>query len=275
MDGKKKRPGFHHPAAEGHCDASRKAHATLNLWRLVEPVPRRAIGQRHGNEQLPQKAGRRREEENSLCAVLHLKGSRHTGTRARGTSTGRLEAVDLLQVTRGALAGRQLQPRHGRLALLACRRACGGGGRGGLCARGRAQLSVGGVEVEEGGGGVGEVVVAADGVVARCQGFGGGGREKVGQVVGRLGEVECEGHAGEHVEQVRVGGCDAGGVEEGGDGADCAGSCGLVGGVTGVVLSAAANGDVLEGQTRGDTWESCGCCLFLLVSLNRPNNERD
>lgn len=154
---------------------------------------------------------------------MNLKSSRHTGTGARGTATRCLDAVDLLQAARGALTRLELQPRHGLLALLARGGVGRGVGGGRLCAGGLAQLAVGGVEVEEGRGGVGEVVVAADDVVAWCQGVGGGGREKVGQVVRRLGEVEGQGDAGEHVEQVRVGGCDAGGVEEGGDGADCAG----------------------------------------------------
>lgn len=117
-------------------------------------------------------------------------------------------------------------------------------------------------------------MVAADGVVTRCQGAGGGGRQQVGQVIRRIREVEGESHAGEHVEKVRVSGCDAGGVEKSGDGADGAGGCRVVGGVAGVVLGASANGNVLEYQVGRNAWESCGCYFCLLVSLARFDNGR-
>lgn len=102
--------------------------------------------------------------------------------------------------------------------------------------------------------------MAADHVVARGQAaVGAGGHEIVGVGVG-LGEVEGHGDAREHVQQVRVGGGDAGGVEERGHRADGRGHGGAVGQVAGVVLRAAANGDVLESETIRDRGQSSGCC---------------
>ena len=59
------------------------------------------------------------------------------------------------------------------------------------------------------------------------------------------GQVELEGELGQSMEQVRVGGCYARGVEERGYGADGRGSCRGLAGVTGVVLRATAYGYVL------------------------------
>lgn len=181
---------------------------------------------------------------------MHLELGGHPGAAARLAPARRLHAVDLLDPARGALLGGQLEPRHGLLAVLA-RGRVGGGVDGRVLGRGHlAQLPVGRVEVEERGRRGEEVVVPADHVVARGEALVGlRGHEVVG-VGARLGgaEVEGEGDAREHVEQVRVGGRDARGVEEGGHGADGGGDGGRVGEVAGVVLRAAADGYVLEGE---------------------------
>lgn len=74
--------------------------------------------------------------------------------------------------------------------------------------------------------------MAADGEVGGCE------RRLVG-----VGEVELQGDVGERGEEVRIGCCDAGCVEEGCFGADGGGCSGCVG-AAGVVLCSAADGDV-------------------------------
>ena len=185
-----------------------------------------------------------------LCSILPLERSRHARARRRRAAAGGVEAVHLLEVARGAVLGEQPEPCHGRLAELADLRVRGGGDARVLGAGGLAQLHGGGVEVEEGGGGGGEEVLAADDEV--------GGREALRGERQLLvaGQVEAERDARQDVEDVRVGRRDAAGVEEGGDGADGHGGGGRVGHVAGVVLRAAADGDVLEGEAGCGWWES-------------------
>lgn len=110
--------------------------------------------------------------------------------------------------------------------------------------------------------------MAADHVVAGCQAAVGARGDQVAGVGVGLRQVEGQGDAREHVQQVRVGGGDAGGVEEGGDGANRRGHGGAVGQVAGVVLCAAANSDVLEGEALcdcgegGGRWRLLGCGLI-------------
>lgn len=105
----------------------------------------------------------------------------------------------------------KIQPRHGAIAhtVDAQRRASRGGGVGDFLCSNDAEVRgwVGG-HVEHWGGGVGEVVVAGEVHVGGEHGGADGG----------LGVVE--GEVGEEGEEVGVGGGDAGGVVEGGDGAD-------------------------------------------------------
>lgn len=86
-----------------------------------------------------------------------------------------------------------------------------------------------------------------------------GGDEIAGVGVG-LGEVEGQGDARKHVQQVWVGRCYAGGVEEGGDGTYGRGHGGAVGQVAGVVLRTASNGDVLESEAFCDSGKGSWCC---------------
>jgi hypothetical protein len=58
--------------------------------------------------------------------------------------------------------------------------------------------------------------------------------------------------------EVRAEGCEAGGVEERCDGARAFGGEGGLRGVAGVVLGAAADGDVLEGEACCGGWEVGG-----------------
>lgn len=138
----------------------------------------------------------------SLCRVLYFKGSRHPRARGRGAAARGLEPVDLLQVSSGARLRQQLEPCDSCLPALAL------GGIGGsvdasvLGALCLSQLRGGGVEVEEGRGGGGEVVDAADDEVARCH-------------LGRVGEVELQGYPGQCVEQVGIDSGNAGCVVEG------------------------------------------------------------
>lgn len=110
-------------------------------------------------------------------------------------------------------------------------------------------------------------MVAADHVVPRCEGVARRGRDEVGQVFGRVGQVEGQGHAGQHVQEVREGGRYARGVEERGHGAHGGRGRGRVRRVAGVVLRAAAYGYVLEDQARADAWEGCRGYLFCLLVM--------
>lgn len=102
--------------------------------------------------------------------------------------------------------------------------------------------------------------MATDHVVAWGQtSVGVGGDEIAGVGVG-LGEVEGQGDTWEHVQQVWVGGGDARGVEEGGDGTYGRGYGGTVGQVAGVVLRTASNGDVLESEAFCDSRKGSWCC---------------
>lgn len=103
-------------------------------------------------------------------------------------------------------------------------------------------------------------MVAADHVVAWGQTSVCIGGDEIAGVGVRLGEVEGQGDAREHVEQVWVRGCDARGVEEGGDGAHGRGHGGAVGQIAGVVLRTASNGDVLENEAFCDSGKGSWCC---------------
>lgn len=110
-----------------------------------------------------------------------------------------------------------------------------------------------GVEVEERRAGVFEVVVAGHSLVDRGVGVGGGGD----------GEVEGDGaEAGEELGHV---GGEAGDVEEGCYGAGGDGDGGAVAEVAGVVLVAAADGDVAEGEACCWGWEGDGGLGEVLV----------
>ena len=88
------------------------------------------------------------------------------------------------------------------------------------------------VEVEVRRFGVGEVVLAGHSLVER------------GVVVCCAGDWEVEGYGADAGEEVGHVGCEAGDVEEGCYGAGGDGGGGAVGWVAGVVLRAAADGDV-------------------------------
>lgn len=104
-----------------------------------------------------------------------------------------------------------------------------------------------GVEVEERRAGVFEVVVAGHSLVD----WGGG--------VGGRGDGEVKGDGAEAREELGHVGGEAGDVEEGCYGAGGDGDGGGVGQVAGVVLVAAANGDVAEGEACCWGWEGDGC----------------
>lgn len=142
------------------------------------------------------------QEVNLLCAVLHLKFSRHTSARSRLASTRRLDTVHLLDAPRGALLRSQLEPGDGLGAILARGRIGRGAGSGIFGSWDLAQVAIGRVQVEEGLCRREEVVVPADGVVAGGEALVGRGRDEVVGVGARLGggEVEGEGDAREHVE---------------------------------------------------------------------------
>lgn len=103
-----------------------------------------------------------------------------------------------------------------------------------------------GVEVEERRAGVFEVVVSGHSLVDRGVGVGGGGD----------GEVEGDGaEAGEEFGHV---GGEAGDVEEGCYGAGGDGDGGGIAQIASVVLVAAADGDVAEGEACCWGWECDG-----------------
>jgi hypothetical protein len=185
---------------------------------------------------------------NLLCRVLNLKSSRHPLARSRRTPTRRLHTVNLLQITSSTSPRQQSQPRDSSLALLTLGRISRRSHAGVLGARGRAEGRDALVQVEEGGRGVGEEVDAADGQVTGDHGTDGLG----------LAEVELHGDLGEHVHEVRVGGGNAGGVEEGCYCACGDGNGGCVLDVAGVILGAAAEGYVLEDEACCWWWEGRG-----------------
>ena len=173
-----------------------------------------------------------------LCAVLDGESSGHACAGGRWATAGGLDAVDLLEVAGGAGAGEELEPGDGGLVPLAAGRIGGGVGGVVLGAGDLAELHGGGVEVEEGRGGVGEEVLARDGQVDGTD-----ARRLV------VGQVELQGDLGQHGQEIGVGGGDAGGVEEGRDGANGHGDGGGVLGVARVVLDAPSDSDVLQTQT--------------------------
>ena len=180
-----------------------------------------------------------------LRAVLDGESSGHACAGGGRVTAGGLDAVDLLEVAGGAGAGEELEPGDGGLVQLTAGRVGGGSDGVVLGAGDLAELHGGGVEVEEGRSGVGEEVLARDGQVD-----GPDARRLV------VGQVELQGDLGEHVQEIGVGGGDAGGVEEGRDGADGHGDGGGVLSVARVVLDAPSDGDVLKAQTgarRGET----------------------
>jgi hypothetical protein len=177
---------------------------------------------------------------------LHLKGGWLVLARGRGTTAGSVDAVDLLDVVGGAVDafdGLELQPGDSELAA----DAVGSVGRGGsvielggrdvaVCATGGDLLAgEGDVEVEERGGGTGEVVHAGLG-------------EGAGPEDACLVEVKVDGDTGDHLEDVWVGGGEAAGVEESGEGAVGHGLGRGVAGVAGVVLGTAADSNVVDGE---------------------------
>lgn len=68
-----------------------------------------------------------------------------------------------------------------------------------------------------------------------------------GRGVAAAGDGEVQGYGGQFGQEVWHVGCEAGDVEEGCEGADGDGDGGAVAEVAGVVLGAAADGDVGEG----------------------------
>ncbi len=182
-----------------------------------------------------------------LGRILHLEGGRLAGAGSRSAPAGGLNTVNLLQAAGGAGLGEQLEPRHGGLAPEALG-GVGGRGRAGVLAAGDlAQLpGARDVQVEEGRGAVQEEVLAADEQVGGCE------------LLDRrrdLRQVEVQGGLDEGGGEVGAGCYEAGRVEEGCHGTDCLG--GFSGGarVARVVLCAAADGDVLEGQALVGLWE--------------------
>lgn len=145
-----------------------------------------------------------------LCAILYFELGRHAGASSRLASTCCLDTVHLLDPSGSPLLGVQLQPGDGLFAILPRGCVVGGAGRGIFGGRDLAQVPVGRVEVEEGSRGGEEVVVPADHVVAGSETLVGRGGNQVVGVGARLGrgEVEGEGDAREHVEQVWVSGRD-------------------------------------------------------------------
>jgi hypothetical protein len=146
-----------------------------------------------------------------LSRILHRESRRRARTRLRRRPTRRVEPIYRLDLPRRSIRRLKIQPRHSAIAhTVNTQRRAGRGSRVGDFLRGNdAEVRgwVGG-HVEHWGGGVGEVVVAGEVHVGREHGGADGG----------LGVVE--GEVGEEGEEVWVGGGDAGGVVEGGDGAD-------------------------------------------------------
>lgn len=169
--------------------------------------------------------------------------------RSRRATSSRVDPVHLLDAARGAILGRQLQPRYSSLAT---RTGSGAGRRSNaavLRAGNGADVEGGRVQVEEGRRAVEEEVVAGHVQGHGAEGAGGGGVE-----------VEVDGHVGHLLEQVLGDAGDVADVEERGHGAGGDGRSVGLAGVAGVVLRAAADGDVLDGQVcrrRGEKPIDC------------------
>jgi hypothetical protein len=146
-----------------------------------------------------------------LRRVRHTKHARlQPLTRLRCTAPHRINPVDMLQPALGPIHRIQLQPRDRRLAGRPLRRIARCGTRSVFLGDGIAVLAFGcQVEVEDGGRVVAEEVVARDEHV--------GGLEVVGWVGGERVVDDEVGHHGGEGGVVAFG---AGGVVEGGDGAD-------------------------------------------------------
>lgn len=166
---------------------------------------------------------------------MNFERSRHALACLWWVTTSSVEAVDALEVASRAIHSRKLEPRNRAISFIALslNRARRGRRTSSLATRQRSDLLLRGIEVEEWDTGVGEEVQARDLEV------GGVGCCGVGA------QVELQGEAGEGVEDQGRGGGDAGGVVEGCYCADGLGDGGCVGGVAGVVLDAAADGNVL------------------------------
>lgn len=159
---------------------------------------------------------------------------------SRRAASGRVDPVHLLDAARGAVLGRQLQPGDRSLATGARSRARRRSDAAVLGAGDGANAQGGRVQVEEGRRAVEEEVVARHVQLHGAEGPNSGGVE-----------VEVDGHVGHLFQQVLGGAGDVADVEERGQGAGGDGRSVGLAGVAGVVLRAAADGDVLDGQVCG------------------------
>lgn len=184
------------------------------------------------------------------CGILHLKVGRLALAGSRRAASSRVDPVHLLDVPCGAVLGRQLQPGDRSLATGARSRARRRSDAAVLGAGDGANAQGGRVQVEEGRRAVEEVVVARHVQLHGAEGPNRGGVE-----------VEVDGHVGHLFQQVLRGAGDVADVEERGQGAGGDGRSVGLAGVAGVVLRAAADGDVLDGQVcgwRGEKPVDCG-----------------
>lgn len=171
-------------------------------------MPDRTINAGYASQKNPKhtqlhssRSSTRRRPEPVLRRVRHLDGGVLSRARRRRLAADGVHAVHFLDRAPLAVLARELQPGHIGARV-------GGVRAVGLLARRGAPIVQRGVEIEKRRRGVEEVVVARqEDVGGRCG------------VAGR-GYGEFHGDAGHHGEELRVGRCKAGGVEEGGERAD-------------------------------------------------------
>lgn len=218
------------------------------------------------------KIEKRKEKKNlirrrrpSLCIkpilgrIVDLKGSSLSHTRLGSSTSDSINPIDFLKGTIGIIRlTRKFQPRHGALEGI-----LGGIGTVSFLESALGVIGLPGivafafsVEVEVGGGEIGEVVMTGD--FQEIVDGDGDGDFDVLVLVGPAGEAPGEGrrHGGQ-----------AGGVDESGNCSCCSGDGGGVGEVTGVILRAASDGDVVEGEAGRDGRKRFGGYFHSMISI--------
>lgn len=206
-----------------------------------------------------------RRRRPSLCIkpilgrILDLKGSSLSHTRLGSSTSNSINPIDFLKGTIGIIRlTRKFQPRHGALEGI-----LGGIGTVSFLESALGVIGLPGivafafsVEVEVGGGEIGEVVMTGDfqEIVDRD----GDGDFDVLVLVGPAGEAPGEG---------RRHGSQAGGVDESGNCSCCSGDGGGVGEVAGVILRTASDGDVVEGEAGRDGRKRFGGYFHRMISI--------
>ncbi|CAG8705483.1 7905_t:CDS:1, partial [Scutellospora calospora] len=196
-----------------------------------------------------------------LRSIRNLERLGHALASLRRLSTSGVQPINLLKHLPIIRLSIKSQPRHRSIPrIIRPRNRCiRRGSRVALLERAIAVSVSARIEVEERRLVVGEVVVAGHALVER------------GIEVGGVGDWEIEGDGADAGEQVGHVCCEAGDVEKG-----CYGSCGdgrggAVAEVAGVILGAAADGDVAQGEAFCWGWEWDGCCVGVLVGVGDGN----